>query len=173
MAGGGIAQLLNNSVSFGPKIEAGLASNGVIKGTSSYASFMLATQTILDDADPLNYAQTVGTNHKLFAIEVIGGQNGGLADQVIPNNAQTDPGYSYQLYGTEPLLKLLDTSNLTATTAVKPNQVARFLQGDHSSILDPSSSLAATIEMQTEVANFVGSKGTAVVVTTGSLLRNP
>jgi len=171
MPGGGIAQLLNNSVSFGPKIEAGLASKGVIKGTTAYSSFMLATQTILDDADPLNYAQSVGVKQNILAIEVIGGQNGGLPDQVIPNNSPADR--TFQLYGTEPLLQLLATTNLTATTAIKPNQAARFLEGDHGSVLDPTSSLSATVEMQTEVATFVASKGTGVVVTTGTLLRNP
>ena len=173
MPGGGIAQLLNNSVSFGPRIEAGLATKGVIKGTSDYASFMLATQTILDDADPLNYAVAVGSTQKILAIEVIGGQNGGLPDQVIPNNSQTDVDYAYLLYGTEPLLSLLDTTNLTATTTIKPNQAARFLEGDHSSILDPTSSVAATVEMQTQVATFVGSVGVGVTVTTDTLLRNP
>jgi len=171
MPGGGIAQLLNNSISFGPRIEAGLAAKGVIKGTTAYSSFMLATQTVLDDADPLNYAVNVGSKQNLFAIEVVGGQNGALSDQVIPNNASTDTGYAYLLYGTEPLLKLLNTSNLTASAAVKPNQAARFLQGDHSSILDPSSSLSATVEMQTEVASFVASHGKAIPVNNSSILK--
>jgi len=173
MPGGGIAELLNNSVSFGPAIEAGLAANDVIKGTTAYASFMLATQTILDDADPLNYAVNVGASQNIFAIEVIGGQNGGLPDQVIPNNAPTDEGYAYLLYGTEPLLSLLNTTNLTATADVTPNRAARFLEGDHSSILDPSSSVAATAEMQAQVYSFINSGGTEVTVNTGSLLYNP
>ncbi len=168
MPGGGIAELLNNSPRFGPVIEAGLASKGIMKGTSSYVSFMLATQTVLDDADPINYAMLVGATQNIFAIEVIGNGTEGTSDQIIPNSVATAP-----LAGTEPLLTYMQTVNLTATTAVKPNQAARFLEGDHNSILDPTASMAATVEMQTQVANFVASKGSAVVVTDGTLLRNP
>ena len=57
--------------------------------------------------------------------------------------------------------------------AIGSNQAARFLEGDHSSMLDPTSSAAATVEMQTQVATFVGSVGTEVTVTTDTLLHNP
>jgi dienelactone hydrolase len=168
MPGGGIAELLNNSASFGPIIEAGLASKGIMKGSSDYAAFMLATQTVIDDADPINYAITVGGLQNIFAIEVVGNGTEGTDDQVIPNSVATAP-----LAGTEPLLTYMGTLNLTDTAGVKPNQAARFTVGGHSSILDPSLSMAATVEMQTQTASFVGSKGTAIKVTDKSLLYNP
>jgi dienelactone hydrolase len=165
MPGGGIAELLNNSSAFGSEIEAGLATKGVMKGTSAYSSFMLATQTILDDADPINYAMSVGATQNIYAIEVVGNGTEGTSDQVIPNSVATAP-----LAGTEPLLAYMQTTNLTTTTTVKPNQVARFTVGNHSSILSPD---VATAEMQSEMASFIGSAGTAVVVTDEALLYNP
>jgi len=165
MPGGGIAELLNNSISFGPAIEAGLAAKGVIKGTSSYSSFMLATQTILDDADPINYTTAVATKQagKIFAIEVVGTDSSNT-DQVIPNSVATAP-----LAGTEPLVIYLGTTNLTADSA--PSKTARYLVGDHSSILDPTSSSAATVAMQTQMATFVASQGTSIPVVDTSLLK--
>ena len=55
MPGGGIARLLDNSASFGPVIEAGLAANGVIKGTPEYDVFMAVAQAAIDAADPINH----------------------------------------------------------------------------------------------------------------------
>ncbi len=168
MPGGGIAQLLNNSASFGPIIEAGLASKGIIKGSAEYDAFMLATQTVLDDADPINYAMIVGATQNIFAIEVVGNGTEGTSDQVIPNSVATAP-----LSGTEPLLTYMQTENLTASASVKPNKVARFTVGDHSSILDPSASVSATVEMQTQTASFVNSTGSYIQVNDASLLYNP
>ena len=164
MPGGGIAQLLNNSAEFGPIISAGLASKGVIKGTNAYSAFMLATQTVMDDADPINYASVVGAKQKILAMEVVGNGTEGTSDRVIPNSVATAP-----LSGTEPLLRYMGTTNLTTSSA--PNKAARFTVGTHSSILDPSSSLPATTEMQKEMASFVYSKGTFIKVTDPSVLK--
>ncbi len=167
MPGGGIAELLNNSATFGPIIEAGLAQNGIMKGSDAYSAFMLATQTVLDDADPINYAIAVGQKHKIFAIEVVGG-NGNLPDQVIPNNVATAP-----LAGTDPLVAYLQATTLQGATGeyIQPNKVARYNVGDHSSILDPSASLEATISMQQQTAGFVYSQGTAIAIPDATLLN--
>ncbi len=166
MPGGGIAELLNNSASFGPVIEAGLASKGVIKGTSDYAAFILSTQTVLDDADPINYAMKVGATQKILAIEVVGG-NGNLPDQVIPNKVPTAP-----LAGTDPLVAYLQAPTLQGDTGdnVTPNKTARYNVGDHSSILDPSASLTATTSMQTQTAAFIYAKGAAITIPDATLL---
>jgi dienelactone hydrolase len=167
MTGGGIAELLNNSPVFGPIIADALAQVGVIKGTDAYNQFILATQTALDDADPINYAIKVGKKQKIFSIEVVGG-NGNLSDQVIPNNVATAP-----LAGSDPLLKYLDATTLkgNATDHVKPNKVARYTIGNHNSILDPTASLGATINMQIQTAAFVQSKGSFITITNTSILN--
>jgi hypothetical protein len=50
--GGRIAYLLRDSVSFGPSLDAGLATKGIVKGSPTYIQFFLLTQTVLDPADP-------------------------------------------------------------------------------------------------------------------------
>ena len=50
--GGRIAYLLRDSVSFGPSIDAGLATKGIVKDTPTYLEFFLLTQSIVDPADP-------------------------------------------------------------------------------------------------------------------------
>ncbi len=166
MPGGGIAELLNNSAEFGPLIEAGLAGQGVMKGSDEYSAFMLAAQTILDDADPVNYASSVGGKQNIFALEVVGNSTDGTDDQVIPNSVSTAP-----LSGTEPLLSLLGTTNLTNTSA--PNKAARFTIVDHNSFLDPSASATATSEMQKETLSFLLSGGTQISVENTYILYNP
>jgi len=52
VAGGRIAYLLRDSASFGPSIDAGLAAQGIAKGTPSYLQFFLLTQSVLDPVDP-------------------------------------------------------------------------------------------------------------------------
>jgi len=168
MPGGGIAELLNNSATFGPIIAAGLAQKGVIKGTASYAAFMLSTQTILDDADPINYAMLVGQKQKIFAIEVVGDEAlGNLPDQVIPNRVDTAP-----LAGTDPLVAYLQASTLIGHTGefLSPNKTARYNLGNHSSILDPGEAPQATVSMQTQTAGFVLSKGAAISIPDETLL---
>lgn len=178
MPGGGIAQLLNHSAAFGPIIEAGLAKKGVIKGTADYAAFMLATQTVIDDGDPINYALTVGAKQKVFAIEVVGDtQTGHLSDQVIPNKVATAP-----LAGTDPLVAYLQASTLTGNNGdlSAPNKTARYTAGHHSSILRPNQNPGETPtpteidvlkSMQTQVATFVGSKGATIPVVDTTLLN--
>ncbi len=161
--GGGIAELLNNSPRFGPVIEAGLAAKGVLKGTPEYNSFMLATQTIIDDADPVNYAADAAANQRVLSFEVIG-------DAVIPNIVATAP-----LSGTEPLLALMGAKDINTSAApgiipVTANTKVRFTEGDHSSILDPTASLQTTIEMQTEAISFIDSNATAIYVNNPSII---
>ena len=54
--GGGIANLLEASPTFGPRIRAGLAPLGLTPGTPNYAAFFGAAQTVIDSADPINWA---------------------------------------------------------------------------------------------------------------------
>ncbi len=169
MPGGGIAQLLNNSPEFGPVIEAGLAQKGIIKGTSDYAAFMLAVQTIVDDGDPINYAIQVGVRQNILAIEVVGdAQTGHLPDQVIPNNVPTAP-----LAGTDPLVNYLQATTLSGNTGdnAAPNKTARYIVGNHNSILDPSESPEATSSMQRQVAAFVGSQDHNITIIDSNLLN--
>lgn len=137
--------------------EAGLAE---IKGI--FSSFVFAAQTITDAADPNNFANLLAGNTNFIFHEVIGGGTNddgatALTDQVIPNSTVNWPTFA----GTEPLAAFAGLSGVSSTTP--GNGLVRFIAGGHSSLLDPSLSLATTTEMQMQTIAFIASGGTIVV----------
>ncbi len=190
VGGGGIAQLLNGSPTFGPRIRAGLAAGaGLSPGTSSFDQYFTVTQTVIDAADPINWAKALVATDRILFQEVVGSvpasdpscalttANGtpiagapanGCPDAVIPNTVPGAP-----LSGTEPLVAAMGLSPITATTQ-NPNGIkgiVRFTKGDHGSLLSPAKDAATTVEMQTEMASMVASGGTAVQVTNTSVIK--
>lgn len=170
--GGGIARFLEASPSFGPRIRAGLAASaGLQPGTPDYDAFFGAAQTVIDSADPINFALAANgsllASKRLLLQEVVGGGDV-LPDQVIPNSVAGAP-----LSGTEPLIRTLGLSTLTQTTqsATGIRGVVRFTQGDHGSLLSPAASAAATAEMQGEMASLLVSGGAAVQISNPSVIR--
>lgn len=176
MPGGGIAKLLDASKSFGPRISAGLAASGVIEGTDTYETFLRFAQTLVDSADPVNFAAGARANHPLHLIEVQG-------DTVVPNNANAGAAGANQdavtitgyLSGTDPLIATLGLevigpltpplASVTRRTGAKLAVATVFTTGNHGSILDPSGSeinAATTQEMQRQTANFLKSNGTCL-----------
>lgn len=161
VGGGGIARLLDGSASFGPRIRAGLEAAGVIAGTPQYAQFMVVTQTVIDAADPINFATITGAQNNILFHEVIG-------DLVVPNSVPGAP-----LSGTEPLMAAMGLASISATTqnAEGLDVAVRFIAGDHGSLLSPAGSVAATVEMQTQMASMIATGGTTVVVTDDSVVQ--
>ncbi len=193
--GGAIPGMLLNSPSFSPIVMAGLTSSQtfidlieaaadadgkaledltadeyqgyVNKIYPSFANeFNFAAQTIIDSADPINYAASLkDTQTPVHLMEIVGDEAAGGAnkpDQVIPNYNVSLP-----LVGTEPLITELGLSGVSSTqgdgtTAV--SAAVRFLKGHHSSILSPEvqpgiaedaeANLEVTVEMQTQVSAF-------------------
>ena len=175
--GGGVAQLLNGSPTFGPPIRAGLAAAaGLQPGTPAFDQFFGAAQQVVDAADPVNLAGFAAAKRVLLH-EVVGGgtlTGGGTAlpDQVIPNTVAGAP-----LSGTEPLIRAFGLASITGTTAnaAGVRGAVRFIQGNHGSILQPGAAtaeaLATTVEMQGEMASFLVSGGTAVQVANPTVIR--
>jgi len=159
MPGGGIAQLLANSASFGPVIRAGLAGEGVAPGSADFNSFLIAAQTLVDSGDPINHAAILGAsgNTSIHMIEVIG-------DLVIPNNVPTAP-----LSGTDPLARVMGLTQVDSTSS--GSALVVFSAGDHGSILDPGASLEATVEMQTQTATFAASSGALLPINNASVIQ--
>lgn len=164
--GGGIAKLLENSPTFGPRIVAGLGAAGVVQGTADFELFMTVFQTVMDAVDPINYAALAAAGNAILMHEVVGG-NGVPPDQVIPNAVATAP-----LSGTEPLIRAMMLAPVTNTTVDQAGlrAVARFTFGDHGSLLSPAASLAATQEMQGQMASMIVTRGTAVQVNNPNVL---
>jgi len=186
MPGGGIAKLLDGSPTFGPEIAAGLlAQAGLSKGTSDFEGFMAATQTAIDSADPINYASSTnpaytGNGRGILMFEIVG-SDGSLPDQVVPNHvgtlangfqdapSGTVPG---PLSGTDPLAAQMGLMQISATSPgnTNPQHLVRFTEGDHRSILSPASSLAVTVEMQTQAATFIATDGSTTLITNGAVV---
>ena len=179
MPGQGLAQLLNHSMRYGPIIEAGLAAQGIEKGTSAYEAFMLATQTITDDADPANYTISVGQHQKapILAFEVVGDgitppcSVADNSDNVIPNCVATAP-----LSGTEPYLASIQAQGLNMTDGsagpkpISGNTVTRLSAGAHASPLYPDD---VTRPIHAQIISFIASQGTITQVIDPSVIYQP
>ena len=60
----------------------------------------------------------------------------------------------------------------TAASTSPISGIVKFTEGAHASSLNPSSSAAVTEEMQRELANYVGSGATAIVITNEAVVAN-
>jgi len=169
MPGGGLAKVLAESPSFGPTIDAGLAQAGILPDTPEYESFLFAAQTVLEDADPLTYAAALEQSDKpLLLFEVVGDGAGVPQDQTILNTVPGAP-----LSGTEPLITALDLISISANTtdATGLRGAVRFVAGDHTSLILPLSSPAATFEMQAMATEFFTTNGQMVSVINGAVVQ--
>jgi dienelactone hydrolase len=165
--GGGLAELLRDSVQFGPRINAGLQAQGLLPGTTLYNQFMRDVQAIVDAGDSLNYVTAAATGRTIYFSQMVGAPTPPpLPDQVIPNSA------------TQRLLTALQGAGIAMprrSSGVNPgNGYVNFVAGDHGTLLSPASNGVATVEMQTQVATFTASgnppagAGTAVISITNT-----
>lgn len=152
---GGLMRALEASEAFGPRIRAGLAAAGIEPGSASYESFLTVAQTIVDSGDPINWGVEAARHNAIVLHEIIG-------DSVLPNYVLTAP-----LSGTEPMIASMGLT-LYSSTQMDPKGVrvaARFVPpAYHVSLVDPSASPEATVEMQKQFASFIATLGTTVVV---------
>lgn len=173
--GGGIAKLLDGSLNFGPVVAAGLAAAGFNEGGDTFETFLRFAQLVADDGDPINYAQAATANHPMHMISVDG-------DTVVPNTVPAGPTTDRNhlvtipgpLSGTDPLAAAMGleaiqvipgvTSEIRVDTTNGVRAVTVLSEGSHSSILDPTASLAATTEIQREIANFQASAGVCLPI---------
>jgi hypothetical protein len=164
-AGGGVAQTIFDSPAFGPRIKAGLAAQGITEGSTLYAQFIRDAQTIVDAGDPINYIASATAARPTLLLQVVGGgtlAGGGtsLADQVVVNSATK---------------RLIDAAAIPRvfTPGFNPVSVGyvNFLFGEHGSIIDPTSSLATTVEMQTESVAFANSQGTIILIANPAVVQ--
>lgn len=178
MPGQQLIPFLVASPVFGPQINAGLAAYGIMPGTAEYSSFLLATQTIIDDADPANYAAALGTKPlPILEMQAIGDGTEGSGDQHIPAAVAGAP-----LSGSDPFIALTGASDLNVSALVTTpygemyfphtsKTVTRITEGEHRSPLDPQYSLDAFMEYHTELISFIDSNGTGILVNAPSIIR--
>jgi hypothetical protein len=170
-AGGSqLTQILNNSQTFGPVIEAGLSAAGVQKGTTNFERFLYVAQSAVDSGDPVNFAETLGSlGVPVLVQQVVGGGDASAlgdakvytADKVVPNSAAGAP-----LAGTTPLAALLGAGQVGPgpVDVSAANALVNLTIGHHASLLRPNEvsgetptngENVATAELQTQVASFV------------------
>lgn len=158
---GGIARGLEASPTFGPRIRAGLAAAGLEPGTADYEQYFLVFQTIIDSGDPINWSAEAARYNNIVLHEVIG-------DTVNPNYVPTAP-----LSGTEPMIAAMGLTGYSSTQSNPAglDLVGRFVPpADHGSLLNPAGSPEATAEMQKQLASFIATRGTTVVVENASTM---
>ena len=177
MPGQGVIDIIRYSPVFSPAINAGLAAVGINEGTSAYASFMLASQTIVEDADPANYSAAIGLSSlPILEIEAVGNGSEGSGDQHILNCIASAP-----LAGTDPFIKFTKAKDINTTGLASGDfyiptgtkTVSRLTEGEHRSPLDPQYSLEATEEIHTEVATFILFQGSKIQLAHPSIIKQP
>jgi len=159
MPGGGIADLLRESPTFAPQINAGLEAQGVFPGTTIYEQFFRDSQTAVDSGDPINFIAYATAAHPIHLIQVVG-SNTSLPDQVVPNVA-TQRLITASAYLPAPATATALTQLGSAAPGPQVNPAGfrafvNFTAGNHGSIIDPTASLAVTEEMQLEALTFSG-----------------
>jgi hypothetical protein len=145
--GGGLAELLRDSVQFGPRINAGLQAQGLLPNTSLYNQFMRDVQAIIDAGDSLNYVVSTANQRAIYFSQVVGlNPPPPNPDQVIPNSATQRLITAIQGAG-------IDFPRVPPGPRVGDGYV-NFIAGDHGSLLSPAASGPATVEMQTQMVTF-------------------
>jgi pimeloyl-ACP methyl ester carboxylesterase len=134
MPGGVLSDLLLDSFSFGPAIEAGLQANGLVPNTSLYNNFIRDLQSLVDAADTINHGRQAATTVPIHFIQADG-------DATMPNSASNrlaaemkrsglvDYDYDDAPSDRPGLRAIINPAGLTARVC--------FLGGSHGSQVDP------------------------------------
>jgi hypothetical protein len=148
---------LRDSPTFGPRINAALGAQGLLPGTTLYAQYFRDVQNIVDAGDPLNFVTLAAQQRSIYFQQMVGGGGtpAALPDQVIPNSA------------TKRLIDAIVGSGQAFPRVVPGAPVmgdgyVNFVVGDHGSLLSPTSSAAATGEMQGETLTYTATVGSIV-----------
>ena len=178
--GGVLSTILTTSPSFASTVNAGLAANGILPGTTIYNQFFRDHQTVIDADDPVNYIALATAQHPLHLLQVVGMSPPpggcspaaplGCPDQVVPN-ANTQLLITASAYG--PLGAAGTLTRIKAPATAPPVPVlgpagglrayVNFVNGDHGSVID-NVVHAVTAEMQGEAISFALSGGAEIVI---------
>ncbi|MBA3981634.1 MAG: hypothetical protein C0462_13640 [Alcanivorax sp.] len=157
-AGGSqVTQILINSDTFAPVINAGLAAAGVNVGTTNYERFMFAAQSTIDSGDPVSFARSLAALPAPLAVPTLIQQING--DAVVPNAPANAP-----LAGTEGLATLTGAVQIGPGATSVEQAIVKMTAGGHSSLLRPEGGAPqVTQELQTQVVTFILNGGEVTV----------
>lgn len=178
-SGTSAVKILDGSFNFGPALHAGLAANGVIKGTTDYETFLGAAQTVVDAGDSVNFASAAAVGRGILMMEIVGG-NSSPSDLTVPNRVpdanDTTGTVPAPLAGTEAQLSLMGLTHVNTDQgpgAGKLKVVTKYISGEHGSLIDPTPDPAVTAEMQTQAATFLASDGVFLDINDDTVLLAP
>ena len=165
--GGPISQFLATSPTFAPVVNAGLAENGILPGTPEYSQFFLLAQTVIDSADPINYAPYV-LDGSVSGVEKYALMQEAIGYQVVPN-ATTEmlaramcPDFPQ----VEPVVESIYV--MTTASAGVANGLYQFNTANHSFLLSPDPTAPQfTYWGQLQTVNYLGSyllTGTPMII---------
>lgn len=172
--GGGLANMLLGSASYGPQIRTALTAAGLPPGTPEFEQFILAFQQAIDAADPVNFAAMAAALHPIHLPMVVGNGTTIPPDQVVPVAVPGAP-----LSGTLPMAAAMGLSAVDSS-ANDPSglrALVSFTLGNHRSFLLPeggdppaANSPLVTLEMQSQAAAFMASDGTLLPINDPSVI---
>jgi hypothetical protein len=165
-----LTDTIRESASYGPLVNNLLAARGLQANTTLYRNFFRNAQAAFDAADTVNYAATMAGpgagGRELYFSTFEGGAGGFPTDPVVPVSA------------TQRLITTVGNTGVSRVTSVGINPVAGtnggwvpFSQGIHNSLLDPGPSAAVTIEIQSQIADFLASDGDDIVITDAAVIQ--
>lgn len=156
--GGPLPTILRTAPAFAAGVNAALAAANplLVPGNTLYAQYFREAQAAFDAGDPLNYVRQLAQDRPVLFTKVIG-------DLVVPNPTNDN-------------LIVAAGATKASTAGLQPvaagaARFVTFTSGVHSSLLDPSASLAVTQEMQTHAASLVATGGTAFQIVNSGLLQ--
>ncbi len=163
--GGNISALLINSPTFAPVINAKLAENGIEAGTPQYKQFWLLAQTVIDPADPINYAPHVlagdlsGTSKFVLMQEAIG-------DTVVPNVSgdALARAFGQAFPQIEPVVNQI--FGMTSSPAGVASGLFQYDTPNHGFLLnnhDPQITYAAQVQTATYIGTFLQTGTPAII----------
>jgi Bacterial virulence factor lipase N-terminal/Platelet-activating factor acetylhydrolase, isoform II len=152
--GGAVANLIRDSDSLGPVVQAGLEAAGLVADTTLYEQFFRDAQTAIDAGDPINFIAGAVAARPVLLSQVDN-------DAVVPNTATQ---------------RLVNATTFVKTATPGLNPVAagtgtwvQFTSGEHGSLLRPTFP-EVTTEMHTHAASLVASGGAAFAITNPAIL---
>ncbi|NBR46065.1 MAG: hypothetical protein EBT68_02970 [Verrucomicrobia bacterium] len=159
VGGARIGTLLQNSPSFTPSVNAGLAQAGVLPGTQAYQDFFFIAQTVIDDGDSFNYGQfwnhdtirgaAANSLHTTLLQEMIG-------DQTVPNMSTEDLARVMQVsqaYAKQPISGLVQEDAGPESSGL--GVLYQFSGGAHGFMIDGLIPVL-TGQCQTQVVTWLG-----------------
>ena len=176
VGGARITNLLLQSQTFSGLVKDGLAANGVVEGSSDFARFFLIAQAVVDDADPVNYADQAISGNLRGGVGAQILQQGNVTDAVVPPVAQYDMANQHANGVATPAFSQVDAIRaILAPQVSSPYAGPGFYEipnAGHGAFLSPE--FGPTAQIVGQALQFVGAGlagGTPTIVDTGIRAR--